>query len=42
MSGCAGDDNSTEKDERITQLESELANKTEEADILADENIIFN
>ena len=39
MSGCAGDDNSTEKDERITELESELANKTLEMNLLETENI---
>ena len=39
MSGCAGDDSSTEKDERILELESELANKTVETDILVEENI---
>jgi ELWxxDGT repeat protein len=39
MSGCAGDDTSTEKDERITELESELANKTVEINLLETENI---
>ena len=41
MSGCAGDDNSTEKDERITELESELANMTLEVDALNGENIFL-
>ena len=41
MSGCAGDDNSTEKDERITDLESELANMTLEVDALNGENIFL-
>ena len=41
MSGCAGDDTSTEKDERITDLESELANMTLEVDALNGENIFL-
>jgi ELWxxDGT repeat protein len=41
MSGCAGDDNSTEKDERITDLESELSNMTVEVDALNGENIFL-
>jgi len=42
MSRCAGDANSTEKDERITDLESELANMTLEVDALNGENIFLH
>ena len=39
MSGCTGNDSSSEKDDRISELESELTNKTVEVDNLRDDNI---
>ena len=38
MSGCTGNDSSTEKDERIAELESELSNITAESEILTEDN----
>ena len=41
ISGCTGNDSSTEKDERISELESELSNITTEAEELAVNNNIL-
>ena len=38
ISGCTGNDSSTEKDEKISELESELSNVTAEAEGLAVNN----
>ncbi|MCP2507906.1 MAG: hypothetical protein NLN64_06410, partial [Candidatus Thalassarchaeaceae archaeon] len=39
LAGCAGSDSSSENEDRISELETELTNKTVEADILRDDNI---